>query len=352
MTTSVGSSAGGWPPRFYTKTYDAAQEATERSMPWIVRRLTGGAEQLLTDKEYLKSGVSEANRVGRNLGLTPEVMNSVNKNKGVQFLFNNDTLKNAAKPWVENHAYVKGLMEKADRLREIDLKESRNSTSPIAQKTLLGGSIPALEGASAMGYTALFGLDSKRLQHLHEKGLSRTEIAKTVFSPKNMLTNANKNLIAGETGGSATKAFFKKVVVNQNVQNVVEPLKDGRLLFGGLMGMAWLMMIGNAVSVGMKEYNNLRAHGRGVVTSAWEGFKSFGQKMVRSFISWEIASIGFSVGVAALKILMPHPTKAAGFLFSAGTMLTGIASGVGLAVASDKFVLSKLFPDPPEQKQT
>ncbi len=290
--------------------------------PWGVRKVLGEGilDPVLSGQKKLDTAMQA----------------SPNYQSASQFFSKNQGVANWTQNLISKHAYLQEIFpDKASSSYTNAAKNAFGGTSTYANVTgaATGTAIPA------MGYAQMLGLDSNRMALLHRKAGSFGQAAKMAFRPERMVKHTKTALMRGEpAGASMTKNFFQKVVVNQNIKNVLGPLSEGKLLVGGLMSAAWLMM-GLAVLRSTKQaYNNAMDRNEGFLKATWDAGKTFVTKGIKMVAAWEMAGIGYALGTA----LFTLATGATG-----GLALLAVGVGVGALFSGMTHVaLSKIMPEP------
>lgn len=270
------------------------QEAVRRGTPWIERRGT----QILGE-EWL-----------------------ANMHKAAEPVFKNAWLAEHATPIIARYQYLDSLTQ-----------------NPFAAATQA-----AAASAAAMTFSELFYGGAITPQTAQAKLLSPLEMARQARA--RLLAGVPTHLPAPQRALHATGNFFKKVIINQNIKNLVAPLKRGNAPLSALFGVAYLSMIALGINAAKTEYENNRqqGHGRFVsgVKALWQGVK----RSARWLASWEIANVGYAVGTLLFALAFKRFSMATSLLFKTGAAISGVLSGVAFGVAGERFVLAPLMPEP------
>lgn len=309
-------------PVFMPETFTLSDKWGDSALPWAARKIVGeGLLDPLADGQKKLAPAVEARPGYRSTG---------------QFLSQNKALANWGQNLIKQHAYLQEVFP--DKASSSFSSAARNAFGGTSTYTNLANTA-AGTAVSAIGYTQLLGLDSQRVAEIRKKAPSFTDAVKKTFNPKEMGSHARSALRQGEVAGaSALKNFFRKVVINQNIKNVLGPLSEGRLLVGGLMSLSWLMMGASVFQATGQAYSNAMDRDEGFLKALWDGGKTMVTKGIKMLAAWEMAGLGYALGTALF-------TLATGV--TGGLALLAIGIGVGALFSGMTHVaLSKIIPEP------
>ncbi|MBK8191235.1 MAG: hypothetical protein IPK79_12395 [Vampirovibrionales bacterium] len=270
------------------------EEAVRRGTPWVERRL----EQVVGE-EFL-----------------------ANASESAKPLFRNQWLSQHVTPVVKRYQYLESLTQ-----------------NPFAAATQ-----GAAAGAAAMTFSELFYGGAVTPQSAQIGMLNPLEMGRQARA--RLLAGVPENLSSAERGLRATGNFFKKVIFNQNIKNLVAPLKRGNAPLTGLFALAYLSMIALGVDAAKTEYRNNRQQGHGAFVSGvkalWQGVK----RSARWLASWEVANVGYAIGTLLFALAFKRFSLTAGLVYKTGAALAGVLSGVAFGVAGERYVLEPLMKAP------
>jgi len=249
---------------------------------------------------------------------------------------------------VGDEARQSGLTNKTNVLGTVSKTLFDNNTvkSSLRQNYQQGSALLAQAGkGDYFSYSNVLGMKPQDVVAIRSQSGSALEALGKVLSPTRVEANARRVLLSGEGAGkSLSQSYLSNTVLKQNVRDVTKFLQQGDVVAGALQGVA-LYHLGDCIAKSASTaYDNAKKEGDSTLGAVWEGLKAGVSTLVKKGLAWELSTVGFNVGRAALLCFAPG-LAAAGMVGTIITSVAGVATGAIVSAGIQKG-LESILPTP------